>query len=157
MNPKAHQSTQTLFALLIACVFTAASLFLVVLGADSYRNSLHSITVNHQIRAALSYTANQIRSADNAENISIESLGGQQVLLIRSEEAERNGNTYLYFRDGYLMELFAGGQDPFDPEYGEKITEIKQFAVTKSGNLFVVSATALNGRQFSVSVCPRAS
>ena len=146
MNPKAHQSTQTLFALLIACVFTAASLFLVVLGADSYRNSLHSITVNHQIR-----------SADNAENISIESLDGQQVLLIRSEEAERNGNTYLYFRDGYLMELFAGGQDPFEPEYGEKITEIKQFAVTKSGNLFVVSATALNGRQFSVSVCPRAS
>ena len=157
MNPKAHQSTQTLFALLIACVFTAASLFLVILGADSYRNSLHSITVNHQIRAALSYTANQIRSADNAENISIESLDGQQVLLIRSEEAERNGNTYLYFCDGYLMELFAGGQDLFEPEYGEKITEIKQFAVTKSGNLFVVSATALNGRQFSVSVCPRAS
>ena len=157
MNPPAHQSTQTLCALLIACVFTAASLFLLVLGADSYRNSLHSITVNHQIRAALSYTANQIRSADNAENISIESRDGQQVLLIRSEQAERNGNTYLYFRDGYLMELFAGGQDPFESEYGEKITEIKQFAITRSGNLFVVSATALNGRHFSVSVCPRAS
>jgi len=157
VNPKTHQSAQTLFALLIACVFTAASLLLVVLGADSYRNSLHSITVNHQIRAALSYTANQIRSADNAESISIESLDGRQVLLIRSEQAERNGNTYLYFRDGYLMELFSGGQDPFEPEYGEKITEIKQFAVTKSGNSFIVSATALNGRQFSVSVCPRAS
>ena len=33
MNPKTHQSAQTLFALLIACVFTAASLLLVVLGA----------------------------------------------------------------------------------------------------------------------------
>ncbi|WP_283607394.1 DUF4860 domain-containing protein [Faecalispora anaeroviscerum] len=157
MNEKTHQSTQTFFALLIACVFTAASLFLVTLGADAYRNSLHSITVNHQIRAALSYTANQIRSADNADNISIESLDNQQVLLIRSQETEKSGNTYLYFRDGYLMELFAGDQDPFEPEYGEKITQINQFAVTKSGKLFVISATAQNGRQFSVSVCPRAS
>lgn len=157
MNLKAHRSTQTLFAMLIACVFTIASLFLVVLGADAYRNSLRSITVNQQLRAALAYTSNQIRSADRAEDISIESLGGQQVLLIRSEETERDGNTYLYFRDGYLMELFAGNQDVFEPEYGEKITQIKQFSVIKNGDLFVISATALSGRQYSVSVCPRAS
>lgn len=157
MNLRTHQSTQTLFVLLIAFLFTAVSLFLVLLGADAYCSSLKSITVNHQIRAALSYTANQIRSADSAEDILLDSVDGQQVLHIHSQEASKTGSTYLYFQNGYLMELFTSNEEPFELEQGEKITEIKQFSVNRNGNLFAISATALDGKQISVSVCPRAS
>lgn len=157
MNQRTHQSTQTLFVLLIACIFTVISLFLVLLGADAYRNSLQSITVNHQIRATLSYTANQIRSADRAEDVAVNTVDGQQVLRIHSQEASKTGNTYLYFHNGFLMELFTSDEEPFKPEQGEKITEIKQFSVNKNGRVFAISATAFNGKQISVSVCPRAS
>lgn len=55
------------------------------------------------------------------------------------------------------MELFTSNEEPFELEQGEKITEIKQFSVNRNGNLFAISATALDGKQISVSVCPRAS
>lgn len=157
MNLRTHQSTQTLFVLLIAFIFTGVSLFLVLLGADAYQNSLQAITVNHQIRATLSYTANQIRTADRADNIEVTTVDGQQVLRIHSQEESKTGNTYLYFHKGFLMELFTSDEEPFVPEQGEKITEIKQFSISKNGRLFAISTTALNGKQISISVCPRAS
>lgn len=157
MKERAHSSAQTFFALLIAFVFSVTSLLLVLMGVEAYRNVSHSLTVNNQIRASLSYVANQIRSAGQADDISLQTLDGQNVLVIRSSQDQIFLKNYLYDRDGYLMEFFANDTDSFEPERGEKITEISDFSIAEKDGLFQISATTPDATQISVSVCPRAS
>lgn len=157
MKERTHQSAQTLFALLIAFLFSITTLLLVLMGVEAYRNVSRSLDANNQIRASLSYVANKIRSAERADDISLQLLDGHSVLVIRSAQDQALLKTYLYDRDGYLMEIFADEADPFEPERGEKITAVSAFSVEEKDGLFQISATTPDNRQISVSVCPRAS
>lgn len=155
MKENRHRSTQTLLILLIFSMFALSSLLLVFIGADAYQKVSRSLTANHQMRTSLSYVANKIRTAEGEPNLKLETMEQTKALVIDSEYENEVFKTYLYCHDGYLMEFFAGAEDPFLPDSGEKLTELHDFSVTQSGGLFLITATAQDGNQFSISVSPR--
>lgn len=155
MNQKRSQSLQTLCVLLIFCLFTISSLFLVLIGANVYQGVSRKMSDNNQIRATLSYVANKIRTGDEAGSVITETRGDVDALIITAVYDGDAYHTYLYWYDGALKEQFLGSEEEFLPENGDEITPIPSFSIEQQGQAVTISAAADNGRAQSLTVALR--
>lgn len=140
MNSKSTHSFDTVFVLLIFCLFAGTSLFLVLIGANVYRNIVSDMSANNETRASLSYVSNKVRSADSRD-ISVEKVNGQDTLVIHSEYNKSDYKTYIYLHDGYLMELFTKAENSFSAGEGDKITPVSAFTLAKHDNELSLSVS----------------
>lgn len=133
MNRKNTHSFDTVFILLIFCLFAVCSLFLVLIGANVYKGIVKDMNANNETRASLSYVSNKIRTAD-ARDVSVEKIDGEAVLVIRSAYNNSEYKTYIYPKDGYLFEYFTKSENRFALGDGDKITPITGFVMEKKDN-----------------------
>lgn len=157
MNGIRTRSVQTLCILLIFTLFAAASLLLVLIGANVYRGVSARMDENDSIRTSLSYVANKVRTGDETGEIAVEDEGKIRSLVLSSRYDGDVYKTYLYWYRGWLTESFLAADQPFVPGDGEKITRLAGFSVKQTGRLLTVSATPNGGKPISISVCPRSS
>lgn len=61
--------------------------------------------------------------------------------------------TYIYWRDGWLCELYAGADDTPDPDMGERIIQTEGFSVSQNGSLLTIDA----GRRDAICYAARGS
>ena len=149
MNGKNEHSFDTVFILLLFCLFAVSSLILVLIGANVYRSIVDKMDANNEIRSSLSYVSNKVRSADS-HDVSIQSLGGQQTLVIESEFDSEKYNTYIYLYNGYLMELFTKADNDFKAGAGDKITPITAFTITKTESELSLEVSGCDNRKRSL-------
>lgn len=140
MNSKSTHSFDTVFALLIFCLFAGSSLFLVLIGANVYRNIVGEMNSNNETRASLSYVSNKVRAADSRD-VSVEKMDGQDTLVIHSAYNGSDYKTYIYLHDGYLMELFTKAENEFIAGDGDKITPVSAFTIAKNNNELSLSVS----------------
>ena len=151
MNGKGARSFDTVFVLLIFCLFTVCSLFLVLIGAKVYRGIVGQMDANNETRASLSYVANKVHAAGSG-NAAVRTIGGQRALVISSDYGGENYRTYIYEYKGSLMELFTKAEHPFTPGDGDIITEIPAFRMSQSGGKLELSATGRDRRTLTLSL-----
>lgn len=151
MNSRSSHSVNTVFVLLIFCLFAVCSLFLVLIGANSYHRVVSEMDSNNETRASLSYISNKVHAA-NGGNVRIETLNGQKTLVIRSNENGREYNTYIYLYNGYLMELYTKADNGFTPGDGDKITPLTAFTMEKDGSELKLSVCGKNRRHLSLNL-----
>lgn len=151
MNSRNSHSVYTVFVLLIFCLFAVCSLFLVLIGANVYHGIVDKMDSNNETRATLSYVSNKVHAADSRD-VSVETLGGQQTLVIRSDFSGKKFKTYIYYHDGYLMEFFTGAENGFSAGSGDKITPVSSFSMEKNGNRLSFSVSGQNRRSLSLSL-----
>lgn len=151
MNSRNSHSVHTVFILLIFCLFAVCSLFLVLIGANVYRGIVGKMDSNNETRATLSYVTNKVHSADSRD-VSVETLDGQQTLVIRSDFSAREYKTYIYYHDGYLMEYFTSAENGFSLGSGDRITPVSSFSIEKNGNRLSLSVSGENSRALSLSL-----
>lgn len=151
MNSRSSHSVNTVFVLLIFCLFAVCSLFLVLIGANSYRRIVGEMDSNNETRASLSYISNKVHAA-NGSDVRIETLNGQEALVIRSNAGEREYNTYIYLYDGYLMELYTRAGNGFTPGNGDKITPLTAFTMEKNDSELALSVCGKNRRSLSLNL-----
>jgi hypothetical protein len=149
MNKKNAHSFDTVFILLIFCLFAGCSLFLVLIGANVYRGIVHDMNENSETRASLSYVSNKVRSADGRD-VKLEKNDGQNILVIHSTYSDADYNTYIYLHDGYLMELFTKAENGFVPGDGDKITRVSSFTMTKNENELSLSVSGRKSSKLSL-------
>ena len=149
MNGKNAHSINTVFVLLIFCLFAVSSLFLVLIGANVYRSIVDKMDANNEMRSSLSYVSNKVRSADSRD-VSVESLGGQETLVIASEFNSEKYNTYIYQYNGYLMELFTKADNDFKAGDGDKITPVTTFTITKNESELSLEVSGGDNRKRSL-------
>lgn len=140
MNSKSTHSFDTVFVLLIFCLFAGSSLFLVLIGANVYRDIVGEMNANNETRASLSYVSNKVRAADSRD-VSVEKIDGQDTLVIHSAHNGSDYKTYIYLHDGYLMELFTKAENGFTAGDGDKITPVSAFTMTKNDNELSLSVS----------------
>ena len=141
---KSRHQTSTLFALLLYSAFTMFSLIIILHGAKIYLKTIKASSDRNDMRASVLYVSNKLRSSDTADFIHIENRKGINILVLQNNNIE----TLIYFKDGILYEMVAFTGDEFKPDYGEKITEIKDFSISEEKGMFIVKSTDKSNNEY---------
>lgn len=154
-KPK-HHLVDLLFTLALFCVFAASSLLVVLIGANVYKNTVHGMNQNFNIRTSLSYVCEKVRQNDTADAIRIDSLGNADALVLTQNYNGSVYETWIYQHNGNLMELFTLKGNEIDPSIGNQIMEVPSFTVEKrNDHLYQFSITDIDGNTVSQMVHPR--
>lgn len=109
------------FTLSLLVVFTVCSFILLNIQIQNYTVLQESQDYNFKINTPISYVTNKIHSFDSKASI----VTANNILKLSDDTSD----TYLYERDGYLMELCV--VSGFEPDYkdGQKLLECSNFSV----------------------------
>jgi hypothetical protein len=131
----------TIFVLLIFCVFAISVLMVLMLGANTYENVTKMTRDGREDLSVLSYIWTKVKNYDDAGCIYIGDFNGISALYIEEVYGETIYYTAVYQYDDWLYELFCEfGVDLF-PEDGSPIIRLDDLTFTEyKGGLIEVSS-----------------
>lgn len=133
-----------LAALLLFGVFAVCVLAVLLTGADAYRRLTQRDLAAYDSRVCVQYIAARVRQADRIDGVSIEKFGSSDALVL---EEEGGYATYVYWHDGYLMELYTSVDGNLTPEDGEQLMESGGLTLSLEDGLLTVEIIQGTGRQ----------
>ena len=133
------RSVSGLAALLLLGLFGASILFVLLTGADIYRTVTQRDQRSYDRRIAAQFIATSVRQAPSARAVRLERFGDSDALVILRDVQGETYLTRIYCQDGWLMQLFAAQEDPFEPEDGETIIPVDKMTVRREGDLLQVT------------------
>lgn len=99
-----------LFVLALFGLFATSALMLVTIGASVYQNTIDAMDTNYDARVVSTYLAEKLRQSDelldSQSSVSVSELDGSPALVLSQELNGELYDTYLYYHEGYLKELF---------------------------------------------------
>jgi len=129
----------TVFALMIFCVFAISVFLVLILSGSTYRNMVDTAAYGQNERIALSYIRTKVRQADVSGAVSVTDFRGANALTITQHDFGLV--TRIFYYDGWLRELFAevGFDDHFYPVDGTPLLRVDSFyfAELDGGLLYV--------------------
>ena len=119
-------------------IFAVASLFLINIGVQVYKNVVIANNDNFELRTSLSYLATRVRQADQTGMVEIREEDGLKILVLGEENEDGEFETCLYFWDGFLYEHFMEKGGYFEPGYGMETFEVESLIMEQkaSGQLY---------------------
>lgn len=145
-----------LFTFSLLGLFALLSLLIVVIGADGYRRVVHRGDAAFQTRTSLGYVAGKLRSPACRDGVMLETADGVTVLSLTEQTEDGPAVTSIYHRDGALYELYYLPEDmAFDPEAGQRLTEVAGFSMAVEGRLVRLTAAAPDGGEQTLCVALR--
>ena len=119
-------------------IFAVASLFLINIGVQVYKNVVIANNDNFELRTSLSYLATRVRQADQTGMVEIREEDGIKILVLGEENEDGEFETCLYFWDGFLYEHFMEKGGYFEPGYGMETFEVEALIMEQkaSGQLY---------------------
>lgn len=121
-----------LAALLLFGVFAVCVLAVLLTGADAYRRLTQRDQAAYDRRTCEQYLTTRVRQADKAGNIVLEDYDGTDVLIL---DADQEYVTYIYYWDGWLMELYAWSGEPLALDEGRQLLEAESMDISLAGNM----------------------
>jgi len=115
------QRIDTVFVLIIFCVFAVSVLMVLMLGANTYSSVTEMSREEHAERTVLSYIWTKVRNSDDGGNIYVGDFQGLPALCISEEYGGIEFRTVIYHFNGWVYELFSEADLEFFPEDGVKM------------------------------------
>ena len=144
--------------LLVFGLFAVTSLFLVMIGANVYKNTVKNTDQNNELRASLNYVVNKIRANDVKGGVSVEEIDGYEVICLRRTYDGEDYCTYLYYDEGALKESFVDVSYGFHPDEGDEVVKTHGFAASQDASGAVtVTVTGEDGCKMNAVVTPRSA
>jgi len=139
---KGHR-LDTVFVLIIFCIFAVSVLMVLMLGAGIYQNMTELSREQQNERTVLSYIRTKVRSNDENGRIYIGEFNGLPALLYDEEFDGRVFRTAIYHYDGYIYELYSEVGIDFAPNEGTQIMPLDSisFETLESGVIRVSAGT----------------
>lgn len=145
-----------LFVLALFGVFAVSALALVTIGADVYRHTVQDMSDNYDARTAIAYVTEKVRQnnvllSDDTPSVALSTISGEPALVLTSEIDGEAYDTFLYYYEGYLKELYMRrdaylGENVLDA--GQNILELSDLTFeTAADNLLSVTMTTSDGRE----------
>ena len=106
MKGKKH-ITDVLFTLALFCVFAAASLIVVFIGADVYSGTVRRMDNSFEINTTLAFVSTKIHQHDIVDSVHIRYLDDAPAIVLESQIGERIFETWIYHYNGALWEIFT--------------------------------------------------
>lgn len=131
MNPnkQPRHIIDLLFVILLFCVFTLSSIFLILIGANIYQKTTNDMNHNFNFRTSFAYVTEKIRQHDTADTLSYTTLDDTDILVLSESIDEKDYSTYIYVYDGWLLELLSEKDIPFNPQAGQKILKATSLSI----------------------------
>ncbi len=143
-----------LVALLLFGMFAASVLVVLLTGADAYRRLTRRDEAAYDYRTCAQYVATRVRQADTAGSVAVTDFCGEPALVL-SEPEDEGYATWVYFHDGWLMELYASITGSFAPEDGERMMEIGGLELSLESGLLTVTLEDTLGERTTLSLSLR--
>jgi hypothetical protein len=110
---------------------------IIVLGKNIYVNINEDRDTNYEIRVSLSYISNKIRQSDKRGAVEIRNYEGRNAVVINETYDDENYETWIYFYDNAIYEMFTDENTIFQPEEGMRIVDCDDLEITKlNDNLY---------------------
>jgi hypothetical protein len=114
---------------------------IIVLGKNIYVNINEDRDTNYEIRVSLSYISNKIRQSDKQGAVEIRNYEGRNAVVINETYDDENYETWIYFYDNAIYEMFTDENTSFHPEEGMRIVDCDGLEITKlNDNLYKFAA-----------------
>lgn len=113
----------TIFVLIIFCVFAASVLMVLMLGGSVYKNVTEMARDGYDERTCLAYVWSKVKNSDESGMVYVGDFQGISVLCL---EENYNGATYqtmIYLYDGWVRELYSEAGLEFYPEDGVAVIQ----------------------------------
>ncbi|MCR5404379.1 MAG: DUF4860 domain-containing protein [Butyrivibrio sp.] len=142
----------SVFVICLMLLFLLSSLSVIALGAGIYKRNTKTMETNYSHRVAFAYITEKLRQADENGAIHVESIFGEDALVMTEEVGDVLYNTYIYNYDNNLMELYAREDlENFYPQSGQAIMTVNDFIITEvSDNMFNAVIVLPDGTQYSL-------
>ncbi|MCL1999571.1 MAG: DUF4860 domain-containing protein [Turicibacter sp.] len=106
-NNTKQSRLDTLFVLIIFCVFAGSVLVALTMGASAYRGTLEISSYRFAERTGLFYIWTKTKNFDEYGRIFVEPFFDTTALVLEEDIAGNLHRTYIFYRDGFIMELFT--------------------------------------------------
>lgn len=145
-----------------AALLMLAGLFF-VLSAITMAGGISSFTAIHKtsskdadVRAALSFFANQVRRGDEIDGVQLTTLFDSPALAVYEYYGGYSYVTYIYFHQGQLKEMFIEHGLEFDPQAGTSLLPLRsvEFSMLEDGRISC-TATGESGVTGALALMPR--
>lgn len=123
ISSRRTNSMDFLFSMILFLVFILCSVFTILIGSRVYSNIRLRNDAAFYSDTALSYVSNKVRQSDRDGCISVREMDGQSVLILASGTEDLIYETWIYTRDGSLMELFSEAGSGLGLEAGTPVME----------------------------------
>jgi hypothetical protein len=143
----------TVFVLLIFCVFAVSVFLVLMLSGSTYKNMNDIAADGQNERIAMSYIRTKVRKTDTLGSVSVGDFGGVRSLMLTEDLGGRFFVTRIYYYDGWLYELFHETDNELTPEDGVPVIQIGGLEIDMSENGLLNIRTAFG----EVSIFPRSS
>ncbi|HBC31286.1 MAG TPA: hypothetical protein DC024_08605 [Clostridiales bacterium] len=145
MDRQNQFSFQFIFVMLLSLIIVILSVMIITLGKNIYDNINEDRNTNYELQVSLSYIANKIRQSDKNEAVEIKELNGINAVVINEVYDEEKYQTWIYFYDGAIYEMFTDADNAFELSDGMKVVKAELFEIEKlKDNLYKFTA-ASNG------------
>lgn len=144
-----HHFIDFLFPLTLFLLFASLSVIIILLATNIYRDTTSNSYYNDNTRLSLAYVSEKVHQNNGAQRIHLDTIEGTDVLVIHHPGETDNYSTYIYFKDGYLKELFLkDGLSP-DLNFGRNISQVSSFTIQQvSPSLLSFHCTDQQNRSF---------
>lgn len=145
-SAKQHHSIDTLFALILFCVFAMTAVVSAVMGANVYISSSKSAEKTYESRVCLDYITAKVHANGEKGAVSVSEVEGAPALTLSETVDGDPYDTVIYCCGGALRELYSARGIPFSADSGTVIANIQSVDFSIDGNVLTVSCTFTDGR-----------
>lgn len=131
-------------ALLLFGIFSVCVLAVLLTGAKAYQRLTRRDQTAFDRRSCVQYIATRVRQSDRAGAVRVVGFGDGDALLLGADEPYA---TWLYCRDGWLMELYCYADEPLAPEDGERLLEAAEMELSLEDGLLTVRIAYAGGTE----------
>jgi len=112
-----------LFSMILFLIFILCSVFTILIGSRVYSNIRARNDAAFYSDTALSYITNKVRQADRTGCVKQRTIDGCDVLVLSSDYDGILYETWIYTKDGSLLELYSEKDSGLTVEAGLPIME----------------------------------
>ena len=126
---KNGQQIDTIFVLMIFCVFAVLVLMVLTTSGGIYQNMNDISHDGYNEKTCLSYVWSKVKTEDTAGKFSVGDFHGIPALCLKEVYDGSLYHTYIYLYDGWVREMFFEADLDFAPEDGTPVIETDTFMV----------------------------
>lgn len=136
----------TVFVLLLFCVFTITVVMALLSGVGAYRSIHENMEEQYIARTGPAYLEAKLQHFDYADGVQLEAFAQCEALALYETVDGKQYKTLIYAHEGYLRELFFEDGLALKPEDGAPVLPIQDVTFAwKNANLLQIVYTALDG------------
>lgn len=157
-NHQTAHSVDLLFSLALFLLFAVTGISIVLFGTQVYRSTTAQMEETYTSRTALCYVSEKVRQTDVAGGVSLLQPEGFSDSALVLHETINGGDydTYIYFYEGVLRELFVKRGTNITPEQGTVIVSLCSFTIEEADeHCYILSATEQSGKVNRVMIRPK--